>query len=40
MPIGKMRGQATVMERIMAAKAARLRPEINFQISVSFERKL
>ena len=24
----------------MAAKAARLRPEINFQIAISFERKL
>ena len=40
MPIGKKRRQATVMEKIMAAKAARLRPELNFQISISFERKL
>jgi hypothetical protein len=40
MPIGKKRRQATVMEGIMAPKAARLRPELNFQISISFERKL
>ena len=40
MPIGKKRGHATVMEGIKAAKAAPLRPEINFQISISFERKL
>ena len=40
MPINKKRGQAIVVEGIMAAKAARLRPEIIFQISISFERKL
>jgi hypothetical protein len=40
MPIGKMSGPATVIEGIMAAKAARLKPEIIFQISIGFERKL
>jgi hypothetical protein len=40
MPIDMKRGQATAMEGIMAAKAPRLRPEIIFQISFSFERKL
>ena len=39
-PIGMKRGQATMTEEIMAAKTPRLRPEIIFQISFSFERKL
>jgi hypothetical protein len=40
MPIGLKRGQATMTEEIMAAKTPQLRPEIIFQISFSFERKL
>jgi len=39
MPIDIKCGQAAVMQEIMAAKAARLRLEIIFQISISFERK-
>ncbi len=40
MPVGEKRRQATVVEGIMAPNAARLRPELNFQSSISFERKL